>query len=277
MTGADFIETHRSFVNTWECDENGHMNVQFYLRRFDEAARFMALSEGSGTDGALPALRSIRYHGELHAADITTIRTARVGAGELTGSLVHLMEDAATGALCATALDLPREPRAVASGVELPAPAAPRSYSAEPARPISAADLLARGGLVTHRRILQPADCDLRGEMLAQTYLSIGSDAAPHVWQHSGYGSAGLIRNGYGRIAVEMRLTHHRPGQAGEAVTMVSAPAEITGRTIRLHHELVRAADHSPLATLEVVAMLLDLSTRKSLPEAKLRELVGAT
>ena len=35
MTG--FVESHRSFVNTWECDDNAHMNVQFYFKRFDEA------------------------------------------------------------------------------------------------------------------------------------------------------------------------------------------------------------------------------------------------
>ena len=29
--GTPFVETHRGFVNTWDCDENAHMNVQFYF------------------------------------------------------------------------------------------------------------------------------------------------------------------------------------------------------------------------------------------------------
>ena len=32
------IETLKSYVNTWECDENDHLNVQFYFRFFEDAA-----------------------------------------------------------------------------------------------------------------------------------------------------------------------------------------------------------------------------------------------
>ena len=40
------IETLFSFVNCWECDENDHLNVQFYLGRFEEADRQFRLLSG---------------------------------------------------------------------------------------------------------------------------------------------------------------------------------------------------------------------------------------
>ena len=27
------LETYRGVCNAWECDENGHMNVRFYVQR----------------------------------------------------------------------------------------------------------------------------------------------------------------------------------------------------------------------------------------------------
>lgn len=35
-----------SFVNRWECDENDHLNVQFYFSRFEEADRQFRLMTG---------------------------------------------------------------------------------------------------------------------------------------------------------------------------------------------------------------------------------------
>ena len=40
------VETLFSFVNRWECDENDHLNVQFYFSRFDEADRQFRLVTG---------------------------------------------------------------------------------------------------------------------------------------------------------------------------------------------------------------------------------------
>jgi len=34
---AGMIETHRSCVRLWECDEMGHLNVTYYMSRFSDA------------------------------------------------------------------------------------------------------------------------------------------------------------------------------------------------------------------------------------------------
>jgi acyl-CoA thioester hydrolase len=60
------IETLFSFVNCWECDENDHLNVQFYLARFEEADRqFRLLSGLSDALAGARRARHLRYHEEL--------------------------------------------------------------------------------------------------------------------------------------------------------------------------------------------------------------------
>ena len=38
---TEFLDTFRGSVNTWECDEVGHMNVQFYVARASDAAFYL--------------------------------------------------------------------------------------------------------------------------------------------------------------------------------------------------------------------------------------------
>src|SRR5690606_16110861 len=60
------FETLFSSVNRWECDENDHLNVQFYFTRFEEADRQFRLL--SGLSDALVGsrrVRHVRYHCEL--------------------------------------------------------------------------------------------------------------------------------------------------------------------------------------------------------------------
>ncbi|WP_157018664.1 acyl-CoA thioesterase [Mesorhizobium xinjiangense] len=261
-----FVETHRAFVNTWECDENAHMNVQFYLKRFDEAARFHAAMTANGAfDGAPPRVRLVRYHGELHAAATTRIRSATVAAGPHAGCPVHLMESTETGALSATALDsdpLP-VPGATVEEAEIEK-ALPRSLDLVAATAKTPDEMLRAGGLASHRCIVQPGECNARGEMLEQFHVARFSDGAPFVWELAGIGTGWLREKNYGRVALEMKITHHRPALAGDALVQYSVPSTPGGKTFRLRHEIVRFCDNAPIATGEVVAVVLDLTTRKT-------------
>src|SRR5690606_14463926 len=173
-TLQELLETHRSFVNTWESDENAHMNVQFYLKRFDEAARFFDLLSGGGVhDRPLPRDRHVRYHAELTAGSTTLVRSAVIADGPFEGRVVHFLENSETGALSATALDSTSRPdfkhRIPA---EKAAPALPRSAPAEPLTPVAPEKILASGGLVTNRSVVSPADCGATGHMSEQAHVA---------------------------------------------------------------------------------------------------------
>lgn len=268
---TDTLETHRSFVNTWECDENAHLNVQFYLKRFDEAARFFALlSAGGGHDGPLPRDRNVRYHAELAAGATTLVRSAAISGGAFDGHVVHFLEDAETGRLSATSLDTPSGTgHAHAIAADAAERALPRSAPHGSLEAITPRHILGRGGLVAHRAIVGPGDCDAAGTITERFHVACLSDAAAHAWSHAGAAAVWLGERGLGRVAVEMKITHHAPAMAGDAIAVYSAPTAATGRTVTLRHEIVRAADDRPVASAEVVALILDLSTRRpvALPE----------
>ncbi len=260
------VETHRSFVNTWECDENAHMNVQFYLKRFDEAARFhAAMTANTGLDRPLPRVRLVRYHGELHGASTALIRSATIADGPYAGCPVHIMENTETGALSATALDsdhLPMTgPTVEASRIEK---ALPRSLDLAAANPIAPDDILKAGGMVSHRCIVQPAECDAHGHLLEQFHIARFTDGAPFAWELAGIGTGWLREKNYGRVALEMKITHHRPAMAGDGLVQFSVPSAPSGKTFRLRHEIVRLSDNAPIATGEVVSVVLDLAARKT-------------
>ena len=264
----NWTETHRAFVNTWECDENDHLNVQFYLKRFDEAARIFGIVTGTGTvDQPLPKTRHVRYHNELRPCALTRISTSRISNGTFAGWVVHRLEDKSLNRLAATAVDTPGaiggEAGVDAADVDY---ALPRGLPDDHLRPRLAEAVLQSGGLVAHRSIVTPAECDETGRMSQQFYVYRFTDAAPHVWENYGIGEPWLTANGYGRAAVEMKITHHEAARSGDMLFIYSRAERAGRKTIKLRHDVIREIDQTPIASSEVLALILDLKTRKSVP-----------
>jgi acyl-CoA thioesterase FadM len=52
---ADLIDTYRGVVYPWHCDHMGHMNVMWYVGKFDEATwPFKARAAAHAIDFTLP-------------------------------------------------------------------------------------------------------------------------------------------------------------------------------------------------------------------------------
>jgi Thioesterase-like superfamily len=78
----DSVVTHRGAVYPWQCDHMGHMNVMWYVGKFDEASWQLLAQLGltrtrwskEGT-GAVALEERTEYRRELHAGDLITIRS----------------------------------------------------------------------------------------------------------------------------------------------------------------------------------------------------------
>lgn len=101
---ARAIDTYRGAVFPWECDHNGHMNVRFYVAKFDEGTwQFMAAIGLSRAEqrrrnlGAMAVNQTIAYKRELLAGDVVAVATdvTRIGGSSVT--FRHRMTDAASG------------------------------------------------------------------------------------------------------------------------------------------------------------------------------------
>jgi acyl-CoA thioester hydrolase len=101
--------THRGTVYPWQCDHRGHMNVMWYVGKFDEASWQLISTLGLTRSrfskegiGMVTVEQHIDYKRELHAGDLVTIRSAVVEIKEKSIRLTHEMSNDETGELAAT-------------------------------------------------------------------------------------------------------------------------------------------------------------------------------
>ena len=100
--------TYRGTVYPWQCDHMGHMNVMWYVGKFDEATWQLFHSLGLhpsrlSKDGAGMAAveQHIEYKRELHAGDVVTIRSAVLEVKEKSLRFAHEITNDETGELAA--------------------------------------------------------------------------------------------------------------------------------------------------------------------------------
>lgn len=105
---AGFVRCGGAGVNSWECDQFGHMNTMFYVRRFTEAAPHMWRAMGHDLlDGVQQGLGSVvgeicvSYLGEVREGDIVETYSTVREIDEKTVLVEHRLFNAETGALSA--------------------------------------------------------------------------------------------------------------------------------------------------------------------------------
>jgi acyl-CoA thioester hydrolase len=103
--------THRGIVYPWQCDHMGHMNVMWYVGKFDEAtwqfvARLgltpsMLRAEGSGM---VAVEQTVSYKRELMAGDSITIYSTLLEVKEKALRFTHEMRNDETDEVAATTI-----------------------------------------------------------------------------------------------------------------------------------------------------------------------------
>src|SRR5258708_22697751 len=101
--------TYRGTVYPWQCDHVGHMNIMWYVGKFDEANWNLFARIGltptylreSGR-GMAAVQQNIIYKRELLAGDIVEIRSSLLDIGDKSIRFVHDMRNGATREIAAT-------------------------------------------------------------------------------------------------------------------------------------------------------------------------------
>ena len=106
---ADLIITYRGVVYPWHCDHMGHMNVMWYVGKFDEATWQLLASIGATPSrlreerfGLVAVEQHIQYKQELCSGDLLTIRSSVLEGKEKSLRFVHEMLNDQTGEVAAT-------------------------------------------------------------------------------------------------------------------------------------------------------------------------------
>ena len=102
------IVTYRGTVYPSQCDHMGHMNVMWYVAKFDEASWQLLSTLGLTASrfkregiGVAAVDQHIQYKRELRAGDVVTIRSSVLAVTDKSIRLVHQMTNDETGEIAA--------------------------------------------------------------------------------------------------------------------------------------------------------------------------------
>ena len=106
---ADLINTYRGTVMQWHCDHMDHMNVMWYVGKFDEATWNLFAMLGASADylraedKAMAAVdQRLQYRRELLAGDPVVVDSGVLEIKPKSITFFHEMRHALTGEIAAT-------------------------------------------------------------------------------------------------------------------------------------------------------------------------------
>lgn len=108
---AEPIITYRGVVYPWQCDHVGHMNVMWYVGKFDEATWHLLATVSITPSylrqeqrGIAAVQQNTTYKRELHAGDIVTIRSGILEVKDKVIRIFHEMHNEETGEIAAVTI-----------------------------------------------------------------------------------------------------------------------------------------------------------------------------
>ena len=253
--------TFSTAVNTWQCDENDHLNVQFYTQFGHEASAHLLAQLGLGPRaqraaglGVTAADDHVRYLKEFRVVDAVEVHSAPVEIGDRHLLAYHEIRNPAEAAIAATVrrrivCDQPWpaafRARAEAACRALPEAARPRSVGTVSLPELTLEAAHAAGLIEVGRTVITPDQCDERGEFLPRHQFGRYSDRRE------------------GSVVVEMLAHYRRPLRAGDLAIVMSGLAAFTAKTLVFTHFLFEAETGTLAACAEAVGMKFDQKVRK--------------
>ncbi|MBW1823554.1 MAG: thioesterase family protein [Deltaproteobacteria bacterium] len=103
------IETYRGVVYPNQLDHMGHMNVQWYISKFDEGTWHLFSAAGitsnyirENNKGMAALEQTTKYTAEVMAGDLLVIKSKVLEVKDKTIRFIHIMYNSETGAEVAT-------------------------------------------------------------------------------------------------------------------------------------------------------------------------------
>lgn len=102
------VETYRGVVYPWHCDHMGHMNVMWYVGKFDEGTWNLFATFGitpaflrEQHRGMAAVRQDIAYRRELHPGDLVAVRSGLLEVRDKAVTFVHEMKNEHSGEVAA--------------------------------------------------------------------------------------------------------------------------------------------------------------------------------
>ncbi|WP_409432850.1 thioesterase family protein [Litorimonas sp. RW-G-Af-16] len=297
-----FVLTWAGECSSWECDDLGHLNMRYYVRKFGQARAGLFVRLGL-THAYKPGTSStvrvrdfhIRYQAEAHPGNPLKVMSAILQLHEDTVQLCHIMyhED---GRVAASAVETvehfyltahrtfawPKRVQLSAKTFTVPMPdvAKPRNIDLSVAHIGRTAQVLRDAGLCpVGTGVFEASETDITeyvtaGAIFGRTTSSIAwfRDGWPELYDHA-YREANLSA-----ALLEARLVFHNHPQQGDAYDYMPVLVGADAYTRRFVHNLVDPISGESWATMEACGCKFDLNTRRliKMTEADIASLMAA-
>jgi acyl-CoA thioester hydrolase len=275
----------RGSVNRWECDENDHLNVRFFVEKHWQsvcaAATAIGLPAVAHPDDYIGTLKTqhIRF---LAEARLSTPISGYVGVVGFTDSRVDVLSELRHSqsqeplSTCLHSLQLTLEnPADIA---EIPKHAQPRGIAPadlpHAALPLNAA--LDNGFFVVGKGMATSEECTAAQQLRVHHYMGRVSDAMPHLWGRFDLADEGSSADAApaeeGGAVLEYRMHYHRPLVCGETFEIVSGVRDVSPKVQQFAHLMYHAGDGRIAVSAQAAAVRMDLRLRRAiaLPEDRL-------
>ena len=257
---------YRGSVNSWECDENDHLNVRFYVEKHWQtlcgALPQLDLQQQNPASALL--VQHLRFLQESRLAAPLSGYAAIVDAGAGVSVLTELRNTFTDEVLsaCIHRFDASVSP----AGIDLPEHARPRGVADAdmPYVALALSDVGANGFRLIGQGVVQQAECGGDGHMAVHNYMGRISDSMPHLWGLLGARGSELDP-GEGGAVLEYRLRYHRPLAADETFVIHSGIAEVGAKVQRFAHLMFDAGSGALVLSAEAAGVRMDLNARKAL------------
>jgi len=278
-------EVLRSSVNTWDCDQMGHMNVRHYFGRANEGLAVLLLKHGLGPRqlrerGLAPRAsdQHLRFMHELRPGAgfsvqagvvaksptlLTFYEELRTLKNELSATIVTecCLYDVRRGENVAWPTSLLEAlPSAEVAGI--PAYAAARGVTARAERARFDREHATRLGMAPgYLGPVTAADCDAEGVMREAAFMGRIVDGISHTFAAI-QGSARPA--GIGGAALEYRFVFHAWPRLSDVIEVRSGLSALASKTMQITHYIFNLETGECVATAQAVVAWFDLTTRKA-------------
>lgn len=279
MSASPWPIVYRGYVNPWDCDEMGHMNVQFHLAKAGEALEGLLASLGLDAAQRLPVRvtrNRVRYIKEMHVSDLVHIHAAPVAFHD--GRLKAVLDVRNTADERCVLVETEAEGVALSNAPELTAFASPDGL-----RPGDEGDGTIEAA-VRHREIIRNVvkaeQCDRDGGLSPRGVMARFSEGQGHLWAMLDAPRAWQRTAGLATATLDYQIRYGAKPQAGAQVKLLTGISAASTKTVRFRHWLFDAETDEMVAASAGAALFIDRSTRLAvaLPEqvaAAAQRLIG--
>lgn len=265
-------QVFRGSVNSWECDENNHLNVRFYAHKMYQSLQTGLRQTGlinEDTIDITPLIRSVhmRYIAEARIAVPLTgyFGVVEQSTEEMT-VLTELRNTANHEVMASYVFELALHSDTKAMIMDMPQHAGSRGLPAEtsPFIDLSLSEAITKGFQITGQGVIQAEECDTSNHLLFYQYIGRVSDSVPNLWVTQGGESTrgDGIRGG---AVLEYRTDLRGHLSLGNGFKLVTGLTGLGNKTKQLVHLLYNQKTSECVAASSVIAINMDLVARKAM------------